>query len=115
MTTLPAARTRLPGPPARPAKARTGMRGRLSPRTEALAFRIWQVCEPKGWDITLDDLADRLDVAADRVLWVLRAKDWAGRIRAIMTDQKVWAIRGAPVYGGHGATVLPDFDEGAHG
>ena len=54
---------------------------RLSPRSEALAFRIWRECEPIGWNCTVSECAAALDVPQPRVTSIVRAKGWTGRFR----------------------------------
>jgi hypothetical protein len=54
-----------------------------SPRTEALAFRIWSHCQPIEWDITVPDLADALDEPTNRVRTVVNLKGWQTRLRSV--------------------------------
>lgn len=54
--------------------------GASDPRLEALAFRIWQVADPHGWRVTVDDLAAMLDEPEDELRLVVRAKGWCGRV-----------------------------------
>ena len=56
---------------------------KLSPKSEALAFRIWAYAEPKGWDVLLADVASDLNVDVVRVRWVVGAKQWSGRFRGL--------------------------------
>lgn len=53
----------------------------MTPRGQAIAFRIWQHCCPLGWDCTLFDVADALDVPVATVRAVIRLKSWGGRLR----------------------------------
>ena len=57
----------------------------LLPYTEMTAFRIWQFCEPKGWDCTSREIAQHLGESAPYVASVLRHKRWAHRIRPAVT------------------------------
>lgn len=68
----------------------------MTPRSEALAFRIWAYCHPLGWDTTVSDIADALDVDAGRVGKILKAKGWTQRLRASGRDvaRDAW-------FGGH--------------
>ena len=50
-------------------------------RTEILAFRIWAFAHPKGWDCTLQELADELDESVGRISAVCREKGWSARLR----------------------------------
>lgn len=63
----------------------------LSPRSEALAFRIWAYCEPLGWDVTMQDVADALGVHCNRVVRMAGLKGWSGRFRR--TQQLGWVER----------------------
>ena len=58
----------------------------MNPRTEAIAFRIWQYAAPKGWDVTLRDIADAVGVGLMTVRNILRYKGWAGRVRVMTAD-----------------------------
>ena len=53
----------------------------MNPRTEALAFRIWQYCEPKGWDCDLVEIAEALDEPVGRVRGCCIAKQWMTKVR----------------------------------
>jgi hypothetical protein len=58
----------------------------MTPRTQALAFRLWQQAESVGWDCTAHDLADALSTDADRihvksVRRICREKGWTERLR----------------------------------
>ena len=53
-----------------------------SPRTEALAYRIWAVANPRGWNMTCTEIADELDEPFGRVRAVMTAKRWLGRLRS---------------------------------
>jgi hypothetical protein len=53
----------------------------MTPRAEALAYRIWCYCEPRGWDCTHREVADALDVPLKRVSHVCTVKGWASRLR----------------------------------
>tara|TARA_R110000737_G_scaffold139488_5_gene170312 strand:- start:3 stop:254 length:252 start_codon:yes stop_codon:yes gene_type:complete len=55
---------------------------KMNPKTEALAFRIWQHCEPLGWDITLADCAKQMGERLGSVRRVVVVKDWGNRFRA---------------------------------
>jgi hypothetical protein len=53
----------------------------LQPKTHALAYRIWAYCEPLGWNVTIEDVAEALDVKEPRVLHVSKVKGWQTRFR----------------------------------
>jgi hypothetical protein len=53
----------------------------LSPRSEALALRIYNHCVPLEWDCTHADVADALGEDVRRVGNVCRNKGWNQRLR----------------------------------
>ena len=55
----------------------------MNPKTEALKFRIWQYASPKGWDVTVNDIADALEESPERVRAVCVAAGWMTRIRKL--------------------------------
>lgn len=58
----------------------------MGPKLETLAFRIWQIADPVGWDITVQALADELEVSKRDIKAVLNRKGWASRVRADRRD-----------------------------
>jgi hypothetical protein len=52
------------------------------PKTEAVAFRIWQYAKPQGWNVTISDIASALDLNRRRVRATLAIKGWSTRVRA---------------------------------
>ena len=56
------------------------MARRFDPRLEALAFRIWQVAEPREWGVSLDELAAMLGEEADELRRVCKRKGWLPRL-----------------------------------
>jgi hypothetical protein len=56
---------------------------KLSPKSEALAFRIWAYAEPKGWDVLLADVAKDLNISIAQARWVVTAKRWNSRFRGL--------------------------------
>jgi hypothetical protein len=58
----------------------------LTPRSAALAFRIWAYAEPLGWDCSVKDIAEALgDVSWGTVRAVLQHKNWLSRVRCDST------------------------------
>lgn len=73
--------------------------GRLSPRSATLAYRIWAIATPRGWDLTLRELADELGESFDRVRSICMHKGWSGRLRVASPDGAiggVWFRSNAP-------------------
>ena len=54
---------------------------RPTPAVMALRFRIWAIAAPKGWDMTLAEVADALDEDFRRVAGVVRYAGWLPRFR----------------------------------
>ena len=55
---------------------------KLSPRSEALAYRIWAHCGPLGWNTTVTAVADALEAPIGRVRIVMQYKGWLNRLRS---------------------------------
>lgn len=62
-----------------------------NPRTNALAFRIWQIAEPLGWNISIPEIAQELNVGVTRIRRTVVLKGWSSRVRAC---KSVRAFRG---------------------
>lgn len=63
----------------------------MTPRTNALAYRIWAWASPRGWDVTAGEIADALSdesgqVTPQMVGSVLRAMGWRTRVRTAVHD-----------------------------
>lgn len=52
----------------------------LSPRAEALAFRIWQVAHPVDWCVSLTEVAAVLGESVEELRRVCRRKGWQTRL-----------------------------------
>lgn len=53
----------------------------FDPKTKALAYRIWAFAEPLGWNATVREIADHLDVSIQAVINALRYQGWSDRVR----------------------------------
>lgn len=82
----------------------------MHPRRERIAFQIYQIAEPLGWDITVTELADRLKLSRAEVGYVCNRKGWMPRLRKTMTDRRAFGKLGTTwLSGGFAtATLLPD-------
>ena len=58
----------------------------MTPATQALAYRIWHYCTPRGWNCTHTEVADALGEAQTLVTGAVRAKDWGNRFRTSKRD-----------------------------
>ena len=54
---------------------------KFGPKSEAVAFRIWQYCSEREWNVSADDIAADLEIAPTSVGRVIRQKGWYGRLR----------------------------------
>jgi hypothetical protein len=54
----------------------------MTPRRQAIAFRIWSHAESVGWDITVRELADAIGEKSFTVRNIVVEKGWHGRLRA---------------------------------
>lgn len=52
-----------------------------SPRTEAVAYRIWGYAEPLGWNCTSAQIAEGIGEPIGAVRKVIGLKGWANRVR----------------------------------
>ena len=53
----------------------------MTPRSEAIAFRIWAYATPLGWDCTVNEIAEELGVHVNQVKEICRVKGWRSRLR----------------------------------
>ena len=65
------------------------MAKKLAPKLETIAFRAWAYCETHGWDRTVADLAQALDLRERQVQNVVNFKRWQNRFRTKATRQNL--------------------------
>jgi hypothetical protein len=53
----------------------------ISPRTQALRFRIWAYCEPLGWNTTVLEIAEGLGEPVNVIVGAIAATGWTKRLR----------------------------------
>jgi hypothetical protein len=53
----------------------------MTPRTMALAYRIWAYATPREWDCTYTELAEHFRVHPSTIVQIAKAKGWLHRIR----------------------------------
>lgn len=53
----------------------------MNPRAMANRFRIWQFCEPRGWDVTAYEVAEALGLNPRSVANICRYAGWTERLR----------------------------------
>jgi len=73
----------------------------MTPRTQALAYRIWSYATPRAWDLTAYDIAEALEVEVARVHYILAEKGWNARTRNSRTE---------PIYATIGLAQRPRTD-----
>ena len=61
--------------------ARDRRRANLSPKVEALAYRIHAHASDLGWNVSLNEIAKALDVSTARARRTMHLKGWLHRIR----------------------------------
>lgn len=65
----------------------------MTPKSETLAFRIWALCQPRGWGMTVKDCAEELGVDWQKVRNVVAAKKWSDRFKATTSSETYLAAR----------------------
>ncbi len=65
----------------------------MKPAPEALAYRIWALCQPRGWGMTLRDCAEELGENVNRVRSVAQHKGWATRFKSDVDTDGFMAAR----------------------
>jgi hypothetical protein len=82
----------------------------MHPRRERIAFQIYQIAEPLGWDITVTELAERLNLTRCEVGWICNKKGWMPRLRK--TEQDYRGFRGTFLtnHWHHGRLMPASFD-----
>ena len=82
----------------------------LTPRAHRYAFQLWRFCEPLGWNVTLQDIADEIGLPPNHVAHILNQKGWSSRVRTSRKDYRI----GGDAYshiGSSPAGVSAEFDE----
>lgn len=65
----------------------------MRPASEALAFRIWALCQPRGWGMTIKDCAEELGEDWRRVNRIVAAKKWHDRFKAEVSAEEFVRFR----------------------
>ena len=58
----------------------------MNPRIEATAFRVWQYCKPREWNVTVVEIADALDLPMTTVRNLCARRGWSNRLRVMGYD-----------------------------
>jgi len=59
----------------------------MNPRTQAIAYRIWCHADPRGWDVSIPELAEALEVRKGVIIGVCQHKGWLDRLRVARQDR----------------------------
>lgn len=86
----------------------------MTPKQNALAFRIWQYAEPLGWDCTAAEIADAVRSTPQAVVSVVKMKGWWTRIRTTRSENVMRRWNGAGISetilsGGVAAEIIAAF------
>jgi hypothetical protein len=61
----------------------------MTPRTMALAYRIWAYATPKEWDCTIPELAEHFNVHPSTITQIARHKGWLNRLRRVTNSSSI--------------------------
>lgn len=53
----------------------------MTPKSEAIAFRIWQYASPREWNVTYTELAEEMEIPVQTASTVIHGKGWQSRVR----------------------------------
>ena len=54
-----------------------------SPRTMAIAYRIWAYASPREWDVTIPEVAEELRENVATIRAIMQSKGWLRRVRRV--------------------------------
>jgi len=60
---------------------------KLTPRSEAIAYRVWAHCEPIGWNCTIREAAEAIGEPRRRVQTIVSRKGWGSRFRVAVSNR----------------------------
>ena len=66
-------------------------------RTAALAFRIWQFAMDRGWDVTMTETAEALNVPPQTVSTIATNRRWLNRFRSTKPQNRGLGAMGTPL------------------
>lgn len=64
----------------------------LKPASEAVAYRAYFEAKNVGWNLTIAECAQRIDVSEARLRQIVYRKKWTTRFRTTTTDQGVSSL-----------------------
>ncbi len=76
----------------------------MSVKTQVIRFRIWQFANPRGWDVTFNEVAEALGVEVAVVGSIARHAGWVERFRVSKARENLNLGRrsnGAGYYAAH--------------
>ena len=62
----------------------------MTPKNEALAYRIWCFCTEREWNVTAEEIGEHVGISKQQVARVLGWKKWGGRIRVTKDNGPGW-------------------------
>lgn len=71
---------------------------KLSPKSEALAFRVWSYCRDIEWRISISELAEVLGEHPSRLTLLATRKGWLDRFSTVAQDRMKFADNGANLH-----------------
>ena len=71
----------------------------MSPKAQAIAYRLWAYATPRGWDCTVTEAADALGVTRQAIAAVARCKGWGERFRSSTTHSIDMTVQSGMMHG----------------
>lgn len=73
-----------------------------TPRTHAIAYRMWGYCEPRGWNCTFNEVAEHLGVSPRVASSIAIIFKWSDRFRgnAETAYYRAATLGFGPIHGG---------------
>lgn len=95
---------------------------KLSPKSEALAYRVWSICKDIEWRISISELAELMGEHPSRLTILAQRKGWLSRFSTVKYEGTYFAKNGRSVLaydhgldGGSYADIISDLKSSAKG
>jgi hypothetical protein len=66
----------------------------LSPNSETVAYLAWVEAEKTGWDLTVKQCAEAIDVNPRKLQMIVNLKGWMNRFRKVKKDYEIFNNHG---------------------
>lgn len=66
---------------------------KLSPKSEALAYRVWAFCRDVEWRVSIKDVAEALNEHPSRITLLAGRKGWLDRFSTVKQDHLIFSDR----------------------